>query len=181
METTVRSTDMTSIIYFYSLLFLGNLVLYNLFVAVIIVAFVRQKVDKYHTERLDRMPFLAIQRRQGARVKKGIFGRLYQFLARVLSFLWVYMPFKKKRRALENEPMQQSPDVARAEGATIYPAIPSKTVKSSDKKAAQQERKRDENASLFAQKVEHKEPKASLIGANIITVWQMTMIHVARC
>ena len=101
MKSAIESTDMTSVIYFYSLLFLGNVVLYNLFVAVIIVAFIRQKTTKSDAQRADRMPFLAVYRPQRARVKRGLFGRLSALAKRAMAsirrcmhavFPWIQPP-----------------------------------------------------------------------------------------
>ena len=76
MQNAVESTDFSSLLYFYSLIFVGSLVLYNLFAAVIIVAFNRHKDIKDKVERLDRMPFLEVKLPPQHRKKKGIFGRL---------------------------------------------------------------------------------------------------------
>lgn len=43
MQQAIEATDMSCILYFYSLIFVGSFLLFNLFVAVIIVAFNRQK------------------------------------------------------------------------------------------------------------------------------------------
>lgn len=91
MKSAIESTDMTSVIYFYSLLFLGNVVLYNLFVAVIIVAFIRQKTTKSDAQRADRMPFLAVYRPQHARVKRGLFGRLSALAKRAMASILLCM------------------------------------------------------------------------------------------
>ena len=101
MKSAIESTDMTSVIYFYSLLFLGNVVLYNLFVAVIIVAFIRQKTKKEDAQRADRMPFLAVYRPQRARVKRGLFGRLSALAKRALAsiLLCMHAVFPWMRRA----------------------------------------------------------------------------------
>ena len=87
MKMAIEATDMSSVVYFYSLLFVGSLVLFNLFVAVIIVAFNRQVEVKTKEERLDRMPFLELKRAPGQRRKKGLYGRVYNLLMRFFAFV----------------------------------------------------------------------------------------------
>lgn len=152
MKSAIESTDMTSVIYFYSLLFLGNVVLYNLFVAVIIVAFIRQKTKKEDAQRADRMPFLAVYRPQRARVKRGLFGRLSALAKRALASILLCMhavfPWMRRAHAGADQLPPDSSSSAGHTGSGLAEVAANgraqtendrKPVKSSDKKRARRE------------------------------------------
>jgi len=142
MKMAIEATDQTSVIYFYSLLFVGSIVLFNLFVAVIIVAFNRQLEPKSTLERLDRMPFLELKRATGVRRrKKGLYGRLYNAIYYLVGgcyrglFTLIMRRKFEQPRATKSVTVPQPPSsTAEASGPVgAAAAAPDKPIKSSKK------------------------------------------------
>ena len=169
MKMAIEATNQTSVIYFYSLLFVGSIVLFNLFVAVIIVAFNRQLEPKSTLERLDRMPFLELKHAPGVQKRKrGLYGRLYNGIYylvgacyRGLFPLIMNRKFEQPRATNSVTVPQPASSTAEASGpvnaAAAAPVTHMKPIKSSKKKQLAKADKGDLTSSEF--KNAHLKPK----------------------
>jgi hypothetical protein len=196
MQQAVESTDFSSLLYFYSLIFIGSLVLYNLFAAVIIVAFSRHKDVVQQRERLDRMPFLEVKLPPQQRKSKGIFGRVKLVLLRLITFLRLSLGSSRLHADHLLSPHQQGAGVGgpggggglvaggaggeqsssiQGAGAAAGGGGSTATAVKSSEKRRQAKMMRNSSAvgmgpaktSFFAQRVDLKVSSASLVGREV--------------